>query len=243
MEKSDFYLGTHLVHWSWTVDVPLFISRRRLQRYKTYKPALNKWALDSGGFTELSMFGKWTIGAEQYADEVRRQMERGKMQWCAPQDWMCEPFIVEKTGLSVDLHIGKTVENYCELKALNLPVIPVLQGWKIKDYEICVERYGQHGVDLTAAETVGLGSVCRRQASDEIGQIAQMVHNYGIKAHGFGVKAQGIQRYGKYLKSADSLSWSFTGRYLKQTKCGRQSCANCLHFALEWRDQVLSTIK
>ena len=243
MKKDDFYLGTHIVNWLWNVDIPLFISRRRLKGYKTVKPALSKWALDSGGFTELSMYGGWTIGADQYAEEVQQHMQRGKMEWCAPQDWMCEPFIIAKTGLSVDVHIGKTIENYCQLKEMNIPVIPVLQGWKIDDYENCITRYSEHGVDLAAAETVGLGSVCRRQASDEIGQIAKLVSDAGIKAHGFGVKAQGIKKYGHYLKSADSLSWSFTGRYLKQTKCGKQSCSNCLHFALEWRDNVLNTIR
>ena len=40
-----------------------------------------------------------------YRDEV------GGLQCAAPQDWMCEPQIVAKTGLSVREHQQRTVEN------------------------------------------------------------------------------------------------------------------------------------
>ena len=46
-----FYLGTHQSDWLQDVEVPLFISRRRLAYRKKLKPAVTNWALDSGGFT------------------------------------------------------------------------------------------------------------------------------------------------------------------------------------------------
>ena len=72
------------------------------------------WALDSGGFTELSKHGRWTVSAEKYVDEIRRFQACGNLKWAAIQDWMCEPAIIHGgvmqgsrfpgTGLSVVEH-------------------------------------------------------------------------------------------------------------------------------------------
>lgn len=48
-----FYLGTHQPQWLGRYDVPMFISRRRLSSRKSLPQARGRWALDSGGFTEL----------------------------------------------------------------------------------------------------------------------------------------------------------------------------------------------
>jgi hypothetical protein len=56
-----FYLGTHEAHWLWdaAADFPMFVSHRRLARYVTCRLSTHGWALDSGGFTELSTYGEW----------------------------------------------------------------------------------------------------------------------------------------------------------------------------------------
>jgi len=61
-----FYLGTCQVSWLATAGVPLFVSHRRLAPRKTLPRAIAEWALDSGGFTELSLFGEWRTSARQY---------------------------------------------------------------------------------------------------------------------------------------------------------------------------------
>ena len=45
-------------------------------------------------------------------------------------DWMCEPAMLARTGLTVAEHQAGTVANYLELRAAapELPFIPVLQG-------------------------------------------------------------------------------------------------------------------
>ena len=53
-----FFLGTHLPQWLGRIDVPLFVSHRMLHKRRTFPRALGEWALDSGGFTEISMFGE-----------------------------------------------------------------------------------------------------------------------------------------------------------------------------------------
>jgi hypothetical protein len=71
-EGVRFYLGTHLPNWLGKVTIPLFVSRRTLAPRRTLPRALGPWALDSGGFTELAMYGRWTVPATQYVAEVRR---------------------------------------------------------------------------------------------------------------------------------------------------------------------------
>jgi hypothetical protein len=188
---------------------------------------------------------------EAYVAAVRRYRKSiGRLAWAAPQDWMCEPSMVAKTGLSVREHQRRTVANFVHLKQLapDLPLIPVIQGWQIVDYLRCVDMYAAAGVDLTAEPLVGLGSVCRRQATDKIAAIVERLHTLGLLIHGFGVKTGGLSRYGNYLASADSMAWSLHGRHMPGC-CHRMpgqrptvSEANCLYFARQWRHDVLSSV-
>ncbi len=223
----------------------MFISRRRLARYKRERKAAYGWALDSGAFTELQTYGQWTLSARDYAREVRRYQKFGKLEWAAPQDWMCESFMLERTGLSVREHQERTVSNYLELRSIasELPFIPVLQGYTRDDYLRCSDMYTAAGVDLEREQTVGLGSVCRRQAEDEILEIVGSFPS--LRLHGFGVKTRGLRKYGHLLASADSMAWSFQasrdkplpGCYHGQD--GKGKCGNCLRYARRWRTNVL----
>lgn len=240
-----FYLGTDRVPWLGSAGVPLFISARVLGRQKSWPRASVPWALDSGGFTELSTFGRWeTTPAAYVAAVIQYIREIGRPDWCAPQDWMCEPWIVAKTGLSVLEHQRRTVDNLLELRSLSESsmFVPVLQGWTLGDYLRHLDMYVDAGVDLAAEPTVGLGSVCRRQGTDEIGQIIARLAGEGLRLHGFGVKQAGIRRYGWMLESADSMAWSYRGRFVRPCPhtAGRSSCAHCLPHALEWRARALA---
>ena len=53
--------------WLAHVGVPLFVSHRRLARRKTLPKARTGWALESGGFSELSLYGGWRTTPEEYA--------------------------------------------------------------------------------------------------------------------------------------------------------------------------------
>jgi hypothetical protein len=250
MTDIRFYLGTHRPTWLWTThDVPLFISHRVLRDRKTRFPrATTPWALDSGGFTELNLYGGWRTTPEEYVASVRRYVnELGHLEWASPQDWMCEPWITAKTGKTVAEHQALTVENYLTLIDLapELPFIPVLQGWDLDDYHAHADAYTAAGVDLTAQPVVGIGSVCRRQASGQIAGIFDSLAARGLQMHGFGVKSQGLALYADQLVSADSLAWSYSARQdaLQGIRhCAKNTCANCLHYALAWRERVLRTL-
>lgn len=235
-----FYLGTHETSWLGRLDVPLFISHRRLAMRKRLPVARAGWALDSGGFTELEQFGEWRTTVTEYVDAVQRYtQEIGGLEWAAPMDWMCEPHMLQRTGLSVREHQERTIASYLELRDRG-PFIPVLQGWTLADYEVCVDLYADAGVDLAAMPLVGVGSVCRRQSTDEIGRLMHALYGHGLRLHGFGVKKEGVTNYGRYLASADSMAWSYRARRgWPLPECSHRNCANCSRYALRWRDELL----
>jgi hypothetical protein len=139
-----FYLGAHQPHWLWQTACPLFVSHRQLARRRSLRPASCRWALDSGGFTELSLHGRWVTAAEDNAEAVAGYAERiGGLDFAAPQDWMCESAMITRTGLSIAEHLHRIVYSYLTLRQLapDLPVIPVVQGWALADYLACVDLY------------------------------------------------------------------------------------------------------
>ena len=247
MDGGGFFLGTHHPGWLGRLEVPLMVSHRTLRGRRRLPRARCRWALDSGGFSELLLHGGWQTTPGEYVEAVDRYAaEIGQLAWAAPMDWMCEPFMVQRSGASVEAHQERTVENYCTLvqRAPYLPFIPVLQGWRLSDYERCVAAFERAGVDLHAAPLVGLGSVCRRQATSEIGQIVTALADAGLRLHGFGVKRSGLARYGHLLESADSLAWSYAARRRPPMPgcAGHKNCANCPRAALAWRRQTLAAL-
>lgn len=244
----EFFLGTHRPNWLSSMSIPLFIARQSLAPRKTLPRALGPWALDSGAFSEITLRGGWTVPTRQYADEVRRfRDEIGGLQWAAIQDWMCEPFALQRTGLSVADHQARTVASYLELMSIapDLPWAPALQGWQPADYDRHVDLYQRADIDLRDLPVVGLGSVCRRSQTSDIVRLIYRLSDLGIKLHGFGVKTEGLREIAHRLVSSDSMAWSFQARAAKRRLpgcSGHQNCANCPIYALEWRDRVLAAI-
>src|SRR6188472_1632953 len=97
-----FYVGLHQPSDAKHFD-RAFISVNRLHERK--KPlGAGEWIMDSGAFTELSMHGKYRSSVAEYADAARRWAQDLSLTAVVSQDYMCEPFILEKTGLTVDQH-------------------------------------------------------------------------------------------------------------------------------------------
>lgn len=244
-----FYLGTHMPCWLASMEVPLFISHRRLRRYRRLPIARQRWALDSGGFSELRLFGGWNTTPESYCASVARYVaEIGRLDFAAQQDWMCEPEIRRITGFSTAGHQARTVQNYLQLVEIwpehsdaPCPFIPVLQGWDCGDYLQCLDLFGRAGVDLAGCPVVGLGSVCRRQSTTEIAEVTAALAPHAA-LHGFGVKGAGLAVYGDLLTSADSLAWSFGGRRLPGCSLTHKTEANCRRHALAWRARAMARL-
>ena len=193
-----FYLGTHMDGWLAHVGVPLFVSHRRLARRKTLPKARTGWALDSGGFSELSLYGCWRTTPEDYVAAVKRyDREVGQLEWAAGQDYMCEDEMLTRTGLSVEEHQRRTVANFVRLEQLwhedddaelhpEAPFMPTVQGKTVGEYLPCWDMFGEDGVDLSNYPSVGVGSVCRRQHTEEIREVLEALRERdpGVPLHG-----------------------------------------------------------
>jgi hypothetical protein len=230
------------------MTVPLFVSARRLAMRKKLPRAAGAWALDSGGFSELSLHGGWQTPSSQYVEEVRRwRDEIGQLEWASAQDWMCEPFMIQRTGLSVRRHQELTVSNFVDLmqRDPSLPWVPVLQGWATGEYLNHLEAYARAGFDLTKRPLVGIGSVCRRQNTFRAEHLVRELHSYGLRLHGFGFKTTGLPRVWDVLTSSDSLAWSYNARRhppMHECEGKHASCANCPRWAERWLGVVLDKV-
>jgi hypothetical protein len=242
-----FFLGTHQTDWIGRAAVPLFLSHRRLKaRNKFPVRPLDHWALDSGGFSELSLFGKWETTPADYIRAVRGYTERlGAPMFAAPQDWMVEDVMLKRTGLSMEEHQRRTVQSFLDLRhaAPEVPWIPVLQGWTPADYLRCTDLYAKAGVNL-AGVRVGVGTMCRRQGTTAAIEVLSALQPLGAKLHGFGFKSSGLVRAAPLLASADSMAWSFHARKQRIQLPGHthQTCANCMTYALQWRGDLMTRL-
>jgi len=255
------FLGTDAANWLEHPGPSMMVSLNRMPGKRSYS-AVNEWFLDSGGFTELQQHGMWRTTPQQHVDRVRAQTRHGKLAWCSPQDWMCEPAVIHGgtigrlhfvgTGLSVHEHQHRTIENLNQLRELapDLPFIPVLQGWNLDDYHHHVDLYHLAGIDLAKEPLVGVGSICRRQATPEATAIIHTLHDRGLRLHGFGFKSAGIKASWPWLTSADSMAWSYTARAAKRS-CGRpngrggtvKSCNHCFHEAEDWYQRICDSME
>lgn len=218
-----FYVGLHQPSDAKRFDRAC-ISIRRLAKRK--KP-LGDVALlvDSGAFTELNLHGQYRATVDEYATQLEMLHRRGvaKIEAAVAQDYMCEPFMLAKTGLSIERHQQLTIERYDALfEALDdrfsgrcpFSLLPVLQGYSPSEYVRHLKAYGSR---LTAGMWVGVGSVCKRNGTpdlivDVLSAIA--VHRPDLRLHGFGVKLTALLHPGvrHFLSTADSMAWSLAAR-------------------------------
>ncbi|MFR9724002.1 hypothetical protein ACL02R_11645 [Streptomyces sp. MS19] len=247
------YLGTAMPGWlarrefGGPLPTPLCVSHRRLASRKVLPRAVTPWLLDSGGYSELYLHGRWTVPPARYAANVRRfQQEIGNLDYAAIQDWMCEPHILTRTGEDVYRHQARTVASYLTLMSYDdeLPWMPVLQGWHLADYLRHVEMYAAVGIDLTAEPRVGLGSICRRQGTREAVRIVEILSTQvGLRLHAFGFKSTGLRTCWHQLYSSDSMAWSYGARLGEPLPgCPHKKCTSCPDYALRWRTRLLNSL-
>lgn len=253
-----FYLGVHNVTWLSRMRMPLCVSYHRLSERRRIPRRLDDapWMLDSGAFTEISTHGGWTISPATYARFVSGLYHQGRgPDWVGIQDWMCETFILRRTGKTVRAHQALTVSNYLDLRSMrpSVPWAPTLQGQSPDDYLRHADDLAA-GVDLSASAVVGVGSVCRLQRTEAVVDVFRALAPLNLRLHGYGVKQAGLERVGAMLHSSDSLAWSTAarmkhtilpnhrhGRLRFQPRLGRLdygNCANCPVLAARYYERM-----
>jgi hypothetical protein len=210
-----FYPGLHEVANASKVQ-QCMISVNRL--WKRRSPVLApKWIMDSGAFTTVIKHGGYPPKSLlNYAIEVDRWASENLLA-AVSQDYMCEKFVLEKTGMTIPQHQRMTIYRYKALKKLvkRVYIMPVLQGYAPSDY---VEHLRMYGDLLAQGAWVGVGSVCKRNSRPGAIKAVLMSikeHRPDLRLHGFGVKLTALQSeiVQRCLYSADSMAWSFAARY------------------------------
>jgi len=191
------------------------------------------------------MYGRWITTAKRYAYDVKIYAQViGLLEGASIQDWMCEPFILEKTGLTVEHHQLLTLRSYLELRSLapEIEWMPVIQGWTRDQYLWHADMYENAGIDLASLPRVGLGSICRRQATLMAQRLVTTFEvGRGYRIHGFGMKQAALTNLSRLITSADSMAWSFNARQEAPLPgCSHNACNNCFRYALQWRAKILA---
>lgn len=210
----QFYTGLHQVSDAKHFGHAFISVNRLIQRKSDF--SVKSWIMDSGAFSSVSKHGGYPDPVKVYADRIKRWKGNGTMQAAVSQDYMCESFILERTGMTVHDHQRLTIERYDELLQCDtgVAIMPVLQGYTVEDYLRHIEMYGER---LNPNMWVGVGSVCKRNGDPQKVRDIFMAINLArpdLRLHGFGIKttslADGVIR--SLLHSADSMAWSFAAR-------------------------------
>ena len=215
--RPIFYCGMH--HCCDADRVPRScISVRTLKNRKSaFSPSRNGWIMDSGAFTEISTHGFYVTSHDEYAGDINRWYAKVRgLQAAVSQDWMCEDFILQKTGKSIPEHQRLTIESYDEvfMRVEKAYLMPVLQGYDPREYLHHLFMYGSR---LRKGSWVGVGSLCKRnRRPSAISDILILLkrHRPDLKLHGFGIKTTSLQDelVSDSLWSCDSMAWSFAAR-------------------------------
>ena len=250
-----FFSGCPHTNWMSRFEahsIPILLSvnalfKKRGNKYFLRKSPLNfsgDWVLDSGAFTRISrLYGfKNHLSTKKYAQIIKQFTPTGNCLGAVSQDWMCEDFVLEVTGLDISTHQHLTIHRYDRLlEELGNPpvaIIPVLQGYDPQDYVRHIRQYGDR---LKLNQWVGVGSVCKRNAKPEsIRLVLQAIKRErpDLRLHGFGLKLSCLKLGGirELLYSADSAAadlWS--GDTRKQRKY--QNVGDILHIK-KYRQQL-----
>ncbi len=242
------YLGVWNIKHARNAPQFMFSLRRLKKRISAVPFNSLDWVMDSGAFSEINLNGKYTFTPAEYLQYV--ELHRPPLFF--NMDYMCEPFVLQKTGLTVTKHQEMTIEN--QIKIMDLldgydirgEFAGCIQGWQIEDYLKHIDMLKNQGL-ITAK--MGIGSVCRRTSKSQILKILQAVKQElpNTKLHGFGVKTDILKEplVYEFLESCDSMAWSFAGRRdIKSCKIceypNAKNCANCYYYMLKWYRRLQS---
>lgn len=209
-----FFTGVHHPYEAHRVS-PAFISINTLRNRRSFFP-VHEWVMDSGAFEALRRHAEHRMTVYGYAAQIMYWKRCGKLLAAVTQDYMCEPMMLSRTGLTVKDHQRKTIERYDALLRCDTGVyiMPVLQGYQPEEYADHVRDYGDR---LALGAWVGVGSVCKRNGSPrQVLEVLRAIHEVrpDLKLHGFGLKITSLRdpEIRAELYSSDSMAWSFGAR-------------------------------
>jgi len=181
---------------------------------KTNKPwfGIDNLFVDCGGYSLLK-----SDSEHPPLDEYIRYLQRWQPDRYVLRDYPCEPDLLDDLNETVESHQQNTLDDHIEMlertDSLDGTPYPVIQGWRVEQYLDCIDLFRDHGIPLNS---LGVGSICRRNAANEIQEILREIRRElpDANLHGFGVKVSMFKMQGvsELLDSADSLAYSYATR-------------------------------
>ena len=210
-----FYIGMRTLGHAWAFPRVMIPVTKLVGRWQGF--VVNKWMMDSGGFSQILHHGKFDMTPRGYAAAIRQWSECGELVGAVAQDWMCDPVVRRVTGKSTEEHQEMTIQNYVDLipHVNGTRIIPVIQGFKSAEYARHVRQYGDL---LTPGQWVAVGSLVSR-SNDPVQMLrileAVKSERPDLHLHGFGLKSISLKdkRICDLLYSSDSIAWSSEGRF------------------------------
>jgi len=169
-----------------------FLSANRLRRRKSDFPA-NNWIMDSGAFTEISMFGHYRHPVSEHADLINRWAVCGNMELAVAQDYMCEPFILAKTGMRVG------IGSVCKRNGTPKAIVDVIWALKAEAPELLYHGFGVKYTALLnayihdalySADSMAWSFAARKQGRDGNSVIEALEYTEKIRLRGGKTVAQ-----------------------------------------------------
>lgn len=166
----------------------------------------------------------------EYVKLIEYWWKHGNLLAVVTQDYMCEPFMLERTRLTVGIHQRLTIYRYDAIKKLldargiNVYLMPVLQGYKPEEYVAHIQQYGDR---LKSGMWIGVGSVCKRNGNPKELEAVLIAIRKELKAqglkdirlHGFGLKETAVKTplIDALIDTTDSMSWEYDASRKKVT--------------------------
>jgi len=196
---------------------------------------------DSGGYSFMHKKGEYDTTDRHYLEYV----ERHDPHVWALRDYPCEAAVLDKHGRTVDDHQRMTLDRHRSLMDLkddyDITGTPmaVLQGWTGPEYVSHMDAMRDAGV-LT--DLVGVGSVCRRDATDQILDVLHAVNDAlpsGATIHAFGVKTDVLRGdIPDKLRSVDTHSYDYRARYHCVEHFDSKGWRDVAYHYLKQRDKI-----
>jgi hypothetical protein len=182
--------------------------KREWRKGAKFKKSFGKRFLDSGGFTLLNKYVDYPFSTINLANLIGRLRPHSYV----PRDYPCEPEISRSLGLMTNVErIKATVANAVELAEWEsqLPgrMVPVIQGYTLREYLLCLRLYREAGM---IRDYMAVGSMCRRISNEELGQLIPGIYYAAqkmgcTKLHFFGLKlSPALEPYNEMIYSRDS---------------------------------------
>lgn len=149
------------------------------------------------------------------------------LNYLVSMDLICNPVLNNTDHKNNLSKIKKTINNTIKLFRLfeeknpQFKLVPVIQGYRIDEYEKCVQGLIDTNI-LSSNQKVGIGSLANRKKVSEIRSVVKAVSDKliennlkDVKIHLFGITLNAIknQEIAQIISSFDSFSWTFPYRF------------------------------